>query len=174
MSRAFVKETDGDETTPEQPRRKHSNLPNYITPAGAKVLRQRIETLAKRRAELAATAEDLGRKNELQLLDSDIEYFQERLRRAIVVQPPSRPWQTVEIGATVDLVDEHETRHRFTIVGEDEIDVAAGRISWSSPLGSAVMRRNVGDVVIWKRPVGDLELEIVHVSYIKEHLPARS
>lgn len=165
MSRAFVKEPDSDETAPEQPQRQHSNLPNYITPSGATDLRRRIEGLAKRRAELAAAPEDLGRKTELRRQDSDLEYLQERLRRAIVVPPPPRPWRTVEIGASVALVDEHDSEHHFTIVGEDEIDVAAGRISWSSPLGSAVMRRSMGDVVVWKRPVGNLELEITDIHY---------
>ena len=45
------------------------------------------------------------------------------------------------------------------------MDVGAGRVSWSSPIGRAVLRRRVGDSAIWQRPAGDLEVEIVSVRY---------
>jgi transcription elongation GreA/GreB family factor len=49
------------------------------------------------------------------------------------------------------------------IVGEDEADATQGRISWVSPLANALMNAQVGDVVSWKRPVGDKELEVLSI-----------
>jgi transcription elongation GreA/GreB family factor len=53
--------------------------------------------------------------------------------------------------------------HPFTIVGEDEADVAQGKISWVSPLAKALLNARVGDVVTWRRPVGDKELQILSI-----------
>jgi transcription elongation GreA/GreB family factor len=165
VSRAFVKEPEGDEARPERPRRRHSDLPNYITPAGAIALHHRVAALNTERQSLAENQERLGGKADLQRIEEDLEYFQERLRRAIVVQPPRPPWQAVEVGAEVELIDQVGRTHHFRIVGEDEIDVPGGCISWSSPLGRAVLQRQVGDVVNWRRPAGDLEVEIVAIAY---------
>ena len=165
MSRAFVKEADGDDRIPERPRRRHSDLPNYITPRGEHSLRDRIERLAQERVIVAAQAENLNRKSELLGIDEDLDYLRERLQRAILVPPPPRPWETVEVGASIEFIDTHGEIYQFTIVGEDEIDVALGQISWTSPLGRAVLRRSVGDAVTWPRPIGDLEVEILSITY---------
>ena len=165
MSRAFVKEPDGDDVREELPERQHSDAPNYITPRGEQQLRTRVHELDESRAVLATEPDRLGKSGELQRLESDLRYLQERLKRAIVVQTPEPPFETVGVGARIELVDEDDETHRFEIVGEDEVDVAAGRVSWNSPLGHAVLRREVGNAVIWKRPAGDLEVEIVSIDY---------
>ena len=165
MSRAFVKEPDGDQVVDPPPERRHSDTPNYITPGGLEALRVRAAALETERRALAEAPERLGSKGDLQRIESDLRYLNERMQRAIVVEPPDGPSTQVGIGALVDLVDENDEAHRFAIVGEDEVDVAAGRVSWSSPLGRAVLRRRVGDSSIWKRPAGDLEVEIVAVRY---------
>ncbi len=165
MSRAFVKEPDGDQVVEAPPERRHSEAPNYITPAGLAALRVRAAALEAERRTLAEAPESLGSKGDLQRLESDLRYLNERMQRAIVVEPPEGPGVEVGIGAEVELVDENDETHRFTIVGEDEVDVGAGRVSWSSPLGRAVLRRQVGDSAIWERPAGDLEVEIVAVRY---------
>ena len=63
MSRAFVKESDGEELLRGAPKRKHSGLPNYITPGGAEALRERLADLSKQRAELAKQSEQMGAKS---------------------------------------------------------------------------------------------------------------
>jgi transcription elongation factor GreB len=50
-------------------------------------------------------------------------------------------------------------------VGEDEIDSKGGRISWRSPVGRSLLGKRAGDVVVVRRPVGDLEVEILSVKY---------
>ena len=165
MSRAFVKEPDGDQVVDAPPERRHSDAPNYITPGGLEALRVRAAALETERRALAEAPERLGSKGDLQRVESDLRYLNERVQRAIVVEPPDGPRTQVGIGAEVELVDESDETHCFTIVGEDEVDVGAGRVSWSSPIGRAVLRREVGDSAIWKRPAGDLEVEIVAVRY---------
>jgi transcription elongation GreA/GreB family factor len=68
-------------------------------------------------------------------------------------------------GATVALLDEDERRLGYTIVGEDEADAEHGKVSWISPLARALMDARVGDMVTWRRPSGDAELEIVAITY---------
>ena len=165
MSRAFVKEPEGDNVVLDRPLRQHSDLPNYITARGLEVLGQKIAELESQRNTCAGEKERLGKKADLQAMNEDLSFYRERLERAIVVATPEPPWERVEFGACLELLDENSNTHHFCIVGEDEIDVAAGRISWSSPLGRAVMGKAVGDVEIWQRPAGDLEIEIVTINY---------
>ena len=165
MSRAFVKEPDGEQVTDAPPERRHSDAPNYITPGGLEALRVRAAALESERRALAEAPERLGSKADLQRVESDLRYLNERVQRAIVVEPPREPSTRVGIGALVDLIDEHDETHRFAIVGEDEVDVGAGRVSWRSPIGRAVLHRRVGDSALWKRPAGDIEVEIVAVRY---------
>ena len=57
-----------------------------------------------------------------------------------------------------------EVQH-FTIVGEDEADVATGKVSWLSPRAKAMIGAKAGDTVRWRRPAGDTELEIIEIHY---------
>ena len=68
-------------------------------------------------------------------------------------------------GGTVT-VAEDENERTFSIVGEDEADPEQGRVSWTSPLAKAVHGARVGDLRIWQRPKGNLELEILEIAEI--------
>jgi transcription elongation GreA/GreB family factor len=68
----------------------------------------------------------------------------------------------------VECVDDNDEKHKFRIVGEDEADPKQGRISWVSPLAKALNGASVGDTVTWKRPTGDLGLEIRSLKYPKD------
>jgi Transcription elongation factor len=165
VSRAFVKEFDNEQGQEQPPERKHSDLPNYITPRGLKQLQARVEALSHQERTLAKEADNLEHAGRLQQIRSDLRYLSERLRWAIVVQPSVPPPDTVAFGARVEVRDENDVIHTFTIVGEDEADAGTGRISWASPLARAVIQRRIGDFVLWSRPAGDLELEILAVDY---------
>ncbi|MNC89487.1 Transcription elongation factor GreA [compost metagenome] len=65
------------------------------------------------------------------------------------------------------ILDEDGKKHTFTIVGDDEADVGAGKISWASPLAKAMMGAKVGDTVKWRRPAGETEVEIAAIAYPK-------
>ena len=49
-------------------------------------------------------------------------------------------------------------------MGEDEIDPTRGRITFSSPLGRAMLGKRVGDTFLVRRPAGEAEMEIVAIS----------
>ena len=101
----------------------------------------------------------------LKPVQRDIRYYQERIERAIVIDLASQPRDKVAFGAVVTTVDDDDQERRFTIVGEDEADPSAGKISWVSPLASALVGASVGDTVVWKRPAGDKNLEITKIRY---------
>ena len=172
MSRAFVKESDGEELLATRARRQHSERPNYVTPLGFDAMRARLERLIRERASNAEGAQSPNARAASAQLDDDIQYLSERLDRAIVVEPPPPPWTRVNVGATVELADADGESVIITLVGEDETDVARGRISWCSPLGHATMLREVGDEVLWQRPAGDRVLEILNVRYDRERSDA--
>jgi len=166
MSRAFVKESDEDLAAGELPERPLSAHANYVTPAGLDQLHARVRELHESRERLHASAADepMG-KQRLREVERDLRYFKAQLERAIVVDPAGQPREEVHFGAVVRIADEDGRSHQFSIVGDDEADVSAGRISWASPLAKAMIGAKVGDVVVWHRPAGDTEVEITDISY---------
>jgi transcription elongation GreA/GreB family factor len=162
MSRAFVKENE--DQVPELPERPQSPHPNFVTPRGLALLREQLAELeiAKHRHQ---TEKDLLDKEALQVAERDLRYVQERITRAILVDPAQQPKDRVDFGAHVDTEDENGTKRHFEIVGEDEADPNQGKLSWVSPLALALKDAKVGDTVVWKRPAGDLELDVIGIHY---------
>jgi len=162
MSRAFVKENE--DQVPELPERPQSPHPNFVTPHGLALLKQQLVELedAKHRH---ATDGNLLDKEALLVTERDIRYVQERLSRAVSVDTTQQPKDRVDFGALVETEDENGVKRRFEIVGEDEADPNIGKLSWVSPLALALKDAKVGDTVIWKRPAGDLELDVLSIHY---------
>ena len=166
MSRAFVKDSDDDLAAGELPERPLSAHPNYVTPQGLEQLQARLRELQEQHEQLAPQApEDSSAKQKLRVVERDLRYFNSQLERAVVVDLHGQPQDEVHFGATVRILDEDGREHRFTIVGDDEADVTAGKISWASPLAKAMIGARMGDTVIWRRPAGDAEVEIVEILY---------
>jgi len=166
MSRAFVKESDDDLAAGELPERPLSAHPNYVTPRGLERLQARVRELQDSHEQLAArSAEDSIAKQKLREVERDQRYFNAQLERAIVVNTAGQPRDEVHFGAVVKILDEDGREHRFSIVGDDEADVAGGKISWASPLASAMIGARVGDTVMWRRPAGEAEVEIIGIQY---------
>ena len=95
----------------------------------------------------------------------DLRYFQGRVERAILVDPSGQPKDEVHFGAEVEFVDEGGERLTYRIVGEDEADVASGRLSWASPLGKALIGLKVGDSFSWTRAGRAQDMEISSIRY---------
>ena len=170
MSRAFVKEQDGDVPEERLPDRQISDHPNYVTPAGLRQLEQRVGELEERRLELLAAAQDEGSlaAEQLAYVDRDLRYITKRLDTAIVVKPSGQPRRMVKFGAAVTVVEPDGSSRTFTIVGEDEADLTAGKISYVSPLAEALLDARVGASVRWRRPKGDRDLTIEAIDYPEE------
>ena len=170
MSRAFVKEPDEGAPDEGLPERQISDHPNYVTPAGLRQLEQKLGELEERRLELLAAAEDddaLAR-GQLDYIDRDLRYFTRRFETAILVEPRRQPRRMVKFGAGVTVIEQGGARRTFTIVGEDEADLKAGKISYVSPLAEALLDARVGATVLWRRPAGNRELTIEAIDYPEE------
>ncbi len=153
--------------------------PNYITPQGARKLSEelgRLRTVERPRvvqevADAAAqgdrseNAEYIYGKKKLREIDRRMHFLTKRLEKAVVVDPAEQRGDKIFFGATVEIEDEDGERRTYQIVGEDEIDSAAGRISWRSPVGRSLLGKRAGDVITVRRPAGEAEMEIISVRY---------
>ena len=164
MSRGFVKEDDLEHAGTDLPERPVSAQPNYVTPHGYWLLEQSAEKLDAERALLIGKDDDAA-KQKLAMVDRDLRYYSAKLESAIVVGPSQQAKETVLFGAIVDVEDDEGETRQFSIVGEDEADIATNKVSWASPLAKALISHKVGENVVWKRPAGDLNLEIIKINY---------
>jgi transcription elongation factor GreB len=73
--------------------------------------------------------------------------------------------ERVYFGATVTVADESGGERTVSIVGVDELDPGRGRVSWISPIATALLKASVGDVVTMRTPRGSEELEIIAIRY---------
>jgi len=164
MSRAFVKEDDAGGSGQELPDRPISQHPNYVTEQGRAALEREVAALEERRLALLAREDDPVAAEELRYVDRDLRYYTTRLETAIVVDPATQPHDEVAFGAAVTVRGKDGERI-FTIVGEDEADLDAFKVSYVSPLAQALMGAHVGDRVVWRRPAGDVELTVKAIAY---------
>lgn len=165
MSRGFVKEDDLEHAGTDLPERPISEHPNYVTPVGLQQLQQMAHDLEQQRLPLTARKEDPNAQQQLARINRDLRYVQARLESAIPVDPAQQDTAVVLFGARVTVEDENGDQHVFALVGEDEADIAAGKVSWVSPLARALLGHKVGDSVTWVRPAGNLALEISAIDY---------
>lgn len=182
MSKAFTREGDGEELELDQPESPSppAGKKNYITPAGAKRLRDELHQLLSverpKITEIVSWAASLGDRSEngdyiynkkkLREIDRRIHFLQKRLEISEVVDPTSVQSDRVHFGATVTVRNEKEDLKTYSIVGIDETDIKRGRISWISPLGSALLKTKVGDTITFRSPKGEEDLEIVEIRYL--------
>ncbi len=111
-------------------------------------------------------AEYIYGKKKLREIDRRLFFLNDRIERAVVVDPTTLSGDRSMFGATVTVRDAATGRKStYTIVGADEIDVPAGRISHKSPIGRALLARKTGDVVTVLRPAGELELEVLEIVF---------
>ena len=160
MSRAFVKEPDGDEASGELPELPQSPHPNYVTPRGLAALKARRDVLEAERRAIAA--DDLAKRPALTRLSRELRYLEARIAAAILVETKQSP-SAVAFGCRVTVADEAGAAQTFRIVGEDEADPEQGLISWVSPLARALDGAEIGDLVTWSKPNGAVELEVVAI-----------
>ena len=165
MSRAFVNEDLQSEAQAELPERPQSEHPNYVTPQGLAALERRLATLVAERSALSDDADEMRREAARQRIDRNARYLRARIDRAILVDPDAQPRDEVAFGASVRVCDADGEERVYAIVGEDEADAAVGKVSWVSPLANALMGARVDDVVTWRRPNGNVELEILSIDY---------
>jgi len=169
MSKAFTRESDNEQERP-LPLRQPSALPpgakNYLTPDGAKRLRDELDRLVEvDRPRVAASQNQNEVKRQLEEVDLRIRHLHESLQSAVVAAPPPRPWEQVRFGATVTVRNNRGGESRFRIVGMDETDLDQNWVSWLSPIAKVLLNARLGQKVRFKFPSGEDELEIVAIEY---------
>ena len=121
---------------------------------------------ARGHGDLAENAEYHAAKERQGQVEAQIADIEDRLSRAMVIDPKSLSGDKVVFGATVHLIDEDDKPVVYQIVGQTEADAKMGRISYNSPLGRALIGRSVGEEVEVTTPSGDRYYSIEKVEFI--------
>lgn len=164
MSRGFVKEDDLEHAGTDVPERQISQHANYVTVNGYAQLEKLAAELEQQRLSLSATKDEQQAQQKLAVINRDLRYVAARLENALVTRPDLNAEQVL-FGATVTVEDEDGASHTYEIVGEDEADIKANKVSWVSPLAKALIGHKIGESVVWTRPAGNAMLEIIAVNY---------
>jgi transcription elongation factor GreB len=181
MSKAFTKETDPpeDETAESGPALP-AGAKNYITPPGFSRLQEELRQLTRierpKVVETVAWAAGNGDRSEngdyiygkqrLREIDRRIRFLTKRLEIAQVVEPAQQKKRDqVFFGASVCYANSKGAEKTITIVGIDEADSNAGRVSWVSPIARALLKAREGDTVELATPSGPESIEVVSITY---------
>jgi len=151
-----------------------------MTPQGYQKLQEELKRLkaedrpriiqaieeARAHGDLSENAEYDAAKEAQGHLDHRIKEVEDRLARAQIIKPSELSGDKVVFGATVVLNDlSREKRLTYQLVGEDESDLARGRLSIGSPLGRALVGKTRGEVFQFSSPAGERELEVEEIRF---------
>ncbi len=180
MSKAFTRESDGEDD-------EHDGLPpipaggkNYITPAGYARMRAELFDLidvqrpqvvevvhwAASNGDRPENGDYLYGKKRLREIDRRIRFLTRRLELAEVTDPSVHHGREhIFFGACVTYALPDGQTKTITILGIDEADALQGQVSWVSPVARCLLKAQVGDVVRLVSPAGAQELEVLAVTY---------
>lgn len=178
MSNDFTNDSDSDDgqDAPETP----PSYKNYMTPTGCSALQQELQQLkyterpkivevvswAAGNGDRSENGDYLYGKKRLREIDRRIRYLTKQLESAEIVDPARQQGlDRVFFGATVTYALPDDSEHQVKLVGMDEADMAQGKISWISPVATALMKSQVGDVKEVKTPAGLQTIEVVAIHY---------
>ena len=127
-----------------------------------------VEAIEEARAhgDLSENAEYHAAKERQGQVEAMIAVLEDKLSRAMVIDPTTLSGDKVVFGATVTLTDEDDKTVRYQLVGQAEADARVGRISYNSPLGRALIGRQAGEEVEVSTPSGDRYYGIEKLEFI--------
>ena len=148
----------------------------YLTAEGAQKIRTEFEELtgtqradlAKRLREaikmgdLSENADYIAAKEEQAFLEGKILELEETLRRAVIIEEDGNKG-IVSVGATVTIAEDGGAHEVYTVVGSKEANPREGQISNQSPIGSALLGKKSGDLVLVETPGGELALRVISI-----------
>ena len=180
MSKAFTKESDGDEDDDAPLAPLPAGGKNYITPAGYARLRSELLDLIDderpKVVEVVHWAASNGDRSEngdyhygkkrLRDIDRRIRFLTQRLEIAEISNPGVHyGMDQIFFGAEVTYANGDGDERTVTILGIDEADSALGQVSWISPIARALLKARVGDEVQLITPQGPEMIEVITVCY---------
>ncbi len=150
----------------------------YVSEAGMEKLRAELAALNARRTVVAETIEharSLGdlkenaeyhsAKEEQAMLHAKIKDVEDKLTRAVILDESQIDASKALLGATVRVLNKKTKKEvTYALVSPVEADLASGKISVQSPVGKALLGKQVGEVAVAKVPAGDLSLEILEIT----------
>ena len=122
--------------------------------------------VARAHGDISENAEFHAAKERQSHIEGRIRALEDKLARAQVIDPSGPAPETVRFGVTVVLLDaETEEEVTYTLVGEDESDIAKGLLSIGSPIARALLGKTVDDVVRVQVPKGTREFEVREIRF---------
>jgi transcription elongation factor GreA len=127
-----------------------------------------VEAIEEARAhgDLSENAEYHAAKERQGQVEASISEIEDKIGRAQIIDPSTLSGVKIVFGATVSLMDENDKPVRYQLVGETEADAKAGRISYNSPLGRALIGRIVEDEIEVTVPSGDKYYLVSKIEFI--------
>lgn len=123
-------------------------------------------SIARAHGDLSENAEYDAAKEKQAFVEGRIQELEDKLARSIVVDTKDLKSDKIVFGATVELMNlETDQKITYRIVGSDEADVKAGLVSIESPIARQLLNKKAGDQVTIKVPKGDIDYEILAISY---------
>jgi len=122
---------------------------------------------ARAHGDLSENAEYHAAKEEQGMNEARVKDIEDKLARAHIIDPATITAEKIVFGATVELIDLDEgTEITYQIVGVDEADIEAGKISITSPIARALIGKEEGDIAVVLAPGGEREYEIQSIEYV--------
>lgn len=158
------------------PRRRGST---YITPEGEQALRDELHQLWKVERPVVTSAVHEAAKNgdrsengdyiygkrRLREIDSRVRFLNKRLDELEVVDRAPDNRDKIFFGCRVTLEDEQGAEVSWRVVGPDEFDLAAGKLSMDSPLARAMLGKGLDDEIIVQSPSGEQVYYVLDINY---------
>ncbi|MDO8282790.1 MAG: transcription elongation factor GreA [Thermodesulfovibrionia bacterium] len=151
-----------------------------MTPTGHKKLKEELEKLitverpaitmqikiARAHGDLSENAEYHAAKEKQSFIEGRIMELQGKITHANVIDPSKISQDTIAFGAKVRLSDtETGSEKIFCLVGSDEIDIKAGRISINSPVARSLIGKAIGDIATVTTPTRTIEYEVIEITF---------
>ena len=127
-----------------------------------------VEAIEEARAhgDLSENAEYHAAKERQGQVEATIADLEDRMSRAQIIDPTTLSGDRIVFGATVTLLDEDDKLVKYQIIGPYETDAKAGRISYASPLGKALIGRKVDEEIEVTVPSGDKFYLVKKIEFI--------
>ncbi len=129
------------------------------------VIVEAIET-ARAHGDLSENAEYHAAKERQGQVEATISDIEDKIGRAQIIDPLTLSGDKIVFGATVTMLDEDDKPVKYQLVGETEANANAGRISYNSPLGRAMISRQVEDEIEVTVPSGDKYYLVKKIEFI--------
>jgi len=166
MSRGFIKEDDQEEIPIVPPR---ADLPegvtNYVTQVGMSELLAEKQMLVNEKNDLDSSNEN-EKRIAVNHINAKLQLLNNRIVDAKIVNLNEQPQNEIWFGAVITLkIEATKNIQTFQIVGVDEADISKGKISFTSPIATVLIKKKIGDKAILKRAKENIVFEIMDITY---------